>query len=165
VAYGYLQEHFFAWFSADPYEMHVMEAQHSGPYAPLFWMQLFCNVAVPQLFWSSRLRTNVVVLWVASILVNVGMWTERFLIVVSPLSMDFLPSSWAAYRPTWVDWSLLSGTLCFFGTAFLLFLKFVPSVSVSEVKELRREQDESERFREEHASSEGAGTSRPGGAP
>ncbi|MBU8897286.1 hydrogenase [Corallococcus sp. H22C18031201] len=149
VAYGYIQEHFFAWFSGNPYEQHVTWAQHVGPYAPLFWLQIFCNVLVPQLFWVARLRTNTAVLWGASLLVNVGMWTERFLIVVSPLSMDFLPSAWAAYRPTWVDWSLLVGTMCFFGTAFLLFLKFVPAVSMSEVKELRREVDESERFREE----------------
>ena len=79
--------------------------------------------------------------------------------------MDFLPSAWAAYRPTWVDWSLLLGTMGFFATAFLLFLKFIPSVSLSEVKELRREQDASEAFLREHASAEGAGTSRPGGTP
>ncbi|NBD12760.1 MULTISPECIES: NrfD/PsrC family molybdoenzyme membrane anchor subunit [Corallococcus] len=150
VAYGYIQEHFFAWFSGNPFEMHATQAEFFGPYAPLFWMQVTCNVLVPQLFWSSRLRTNVGVLWVASLLINVGMWTERFLIVVASLSMDFLPSSWAPYRPTWVDWSLLGGTVAFFGTAFLLFLKLVPPVSVSETKELQREVDASLRFRREH---------------
>ncbi|WP_223640408.1 NrfD/PsrC family molybdoenzyme membrane anchor subunit [Corallococcus sp. EGB] len=158
VAYGYLQEHFFAWFSGNPFEIHASEAEFLGPYAPLFWMQVFCNVVVPQVFWFPRMRTNVVVLWVAALLVNVGMWTERFLIVAASLSMDFLPSSWAPFRPTWVDWSLLGGSIAFFCTAFLLFLKYVPAVSVSEMKELQREVDASLEFRREQGT-------RPGGAP
>ena len=78
-------------------------------------------------------------MWVASIFINIGMWCERFVIVVISLHRDFLPSSWALYRPTWVDLSLLSGTICLFGVLFLLFLKFLPAVAVQEVKELRHE--------------------------
>ena len=98
-----------------------------------------CNVLVPQALWFPSVRRNTIVLWVISILVNVGMWCERFIIIVTSLHRDFLPSSWAMYRPTWVDWSILAGTIGFFGGLFLLFLRFVPSISASEVKELRRE--------------------------
>src|SRR5918911_554609 len=100
---------------------------------------MFFNVIVPQIFWWRAARRNMLVVWIASLLVNVGMWTERFNIIVTSLHRDFLPSSWAMYRPTIVDWSILFGTIGFFVFLFLLFLRFVPSVAVSEVKELRRE--------------------------
>ena len=148
VAYGYLQEHFLGWYSGDDFEMRVLSELRTGPYQHLFWLILFCNVLVPQLFWSARARATPLVLWVASVLVNVGMWTERFLIVVPGLSRDFLPSSWQLFHPTWVDWGLIAGTLGFFGAAFLLFLKLVPPVPVSELKELQREVDSSLAFRE-----------------
>jgi molybdopterin-containing oxidoreductase family membrane subunit len=83
-------------------------------------------------------------MWIASLLINVGMWCERFVIVVTSLHQDFIPSNWAMYYPTWVDFSLLIGTICFFGTLFLLFLKFVPAVAITEVKELRHELEELE---------------------
>ncbi|MCE9670224.1 polysulfide reductase NrfD [Myxococcus stipitatus] len=146
VAYGYIQEHFFGWYSGDPYEMHAMSILRTGPYAPAFWTVFTCNVLVPQLFWSRRLRTSPAVLWVAALIVNVGMWLERFVIVVSPLSEDFLPSSWRHYAPTWVDLSLLSGTVGLFGLGFLLFLKLLPPVPISEVKQLQDELEASERF-------------------
>jgi molybdopterin-containing oxidoreductase family membrane subunit len=149
VAYGYVQEHFFGWYSGNAYEQHAMNILRVGPYAPLFWTVIFCNVLVPQLFWSARLRIQPVVLFVAALLVNVGMWLERFLLVVSPLSQDFLPSSWRAYAPTWVDLSLLSGTLGLFGLGFLLFLKLLPPVPVSEVKQLQHELEASEAFARE----------------
>jgi Ni/Fe-hydrogenase subunit HybB-like protein len=140
VAYGYAMEHFIAWYSGNPYEMHVFfQTRQRGFYAPVYWLMLFCNVVVPQIFWSPKVRRNLVVVWIASLLINVGMWTERFNIIVTSLHQDFLPSSWATYVPTIVDWSIFVGTLGFFGTLFLLFLRFVPSVSASEVKELRRE--------------------------
>ena len=94
---------------------------------------------MPQIFWSKRVRTNIPVIWVAAILINVGMWCERFIIIVTSLHRDFLPSSWANYAPTWVDISLFIGTIGLFSTLFLLFLKFVPAVAVTEVKELRHE--------------------------
>ncbi|HUK66478.1 MAG TPA: NrfD/PsrC family molybdoenzyme membrane anchor subunit [Anaeromyxobacteraceae bacterium] len=139
VSYGYLCEHFIGWYGGNKYEAYVFLNRETGPYAPLYWLMLFCNVVVPQIFWWPKARRKVGLLFVASLLVNVGMWTERFIIIVTSLHRDFLPSSWALYKPTIVDFSLLSGTIGFFGLLFLLFLRFVPSVSASEVKELRRE--------------------------
>ena len=150
VAYGYAMEHFIAWYSGNKYEYFVFanrrgifvgneKAAAGSPYMPIFFLMVFCNCLLPNIFWFRFGRTNVYVMWIASILINVGMWCERFVIVVTSLHRDFLPSSWAIYKPTWVDLTLLSGTICFFGTLFLLFLKFVPAVAVSEVKELRHE--------------------------
>jgi molybdopterin-containing oxidoreductase family membrane subunit len=142
VTYGYIQEHFFAWYSGDPHEMSAYAFQRSGGWAWLFWLQIFCNVVVPNLFWFSRLRTHVGVVWCASLLVALGMWVERFTIVVPPLSHDFLPRSWEWYSPTWVDFGLLFGSMSFFGWLFLLFLKFIPPVPISEVKELHHALEE-----------------------
>jgi molybdopterin-containing oxidoreductase family membrane subunit len=141
VDYGYIMENFFAWYSGNPYEAFAFWNRAHGPYAWAFFTQMTCNVLVPQLLWVKRLRTSIPVLWVISILVNVGMWLERFNIIVVSLHRDFLPSSWAIYTPTWVDWSLFGGTIATFGTLFLLFLRAVPAVSASEVKELRRQLD------------------------
>jgi molybdopterin-containing oxidoreductase family membrane subunit len=98
-----------------------------------------CNVLVPQLFWSKRMRTNIKVLFVASILINVGMWSERFVIVVMSLQREFLTSAWHGYSPTWVDIGILVGTLGFFSLMFLLFLRLIPFISITEIKELRHE--------------------------
>src|SRR6185312_6731758 len=95
------------------------------------------NVGTPQLFWIKRFRTNTAVLFLGSIGILVGMWMERFVIIVTSLNRDFLTSSWHIYIPSWVDWGILAGSFGLFGMLFLLFLKFVPSVAMSEVKELR----------------------------
>ncbi|HVP69092.1 MAG TPA: NrfD/PsrC family molybdoenzyme membrane anchor subunit [Anaeromyxobacteraceae bacterium] len=140
VAYGYGMENFMAWYSGSTYEAFLFfKTRTTGPYAPIYWTMLFCNVLVPQTFWFKRMRTNLAWLWIASILVNVGMWSERFVIIVISLHRDFLPSSWGIYAPTWVDWSIYVGTISFFSLLFLLFLRFVPSVAVAEVKELNHE--------------------------
>jgi molybdopterin-containing oxidoreductase family membrane subunit len=139
VAYGYAMEHFIAWYSGNHYEAFAFVNRWVGPYSPVWYMQLFCNVVVPQLFWFPSLRRNLGVLFVASILINVGMWAERFMIVAVSLHRDFVPSSWAMYVPTWVDWGLLFGSISMFGFLFLLFLRFLPAIPISEVKELRRE--------------------------
>jgi Ni/Fe-hydrogenase subunit HybB-like protein len=140
VSYGYIMEHFIAWYSGNPYEFaQFFLVRQRGPMAPVYWLMIFCNVLVPQIFWTKRARTNIYVTWVAAILINVGMWCERFNIVVTSLHRDFLPSSWKNYAPTWVDISLFIGTIGLFSTLFLLFLKFVPAVAVTEVKELRHE--------------------------
>jgi molybdopterin-containing oxidoreductase family membrane subunit len=145
VFYGYLMEHFIAWYSGDGYEEHVFFSTRArGPYRYVYYLMLFCNIVVPQSFWSRRARRSVVWMWIASLLINVGMWCERFVIVVTSLHQDFIPSNWAMYYPTWVDFSLLIGTICFFGTLFLVFLKFVPAVAITEVKELRHELEELE---------------------
>jgi molybdopterin-containing oxidoreductase family membrane subunit len=100
---------------------------------------MFCNVAVPQLLWSPRVRRSPLALWILSIFVNIGMWAERFVIVVMSLQRDFLPSAWHTYRPTWVDLSMFGGTICFFLLLFLLFLRLFPFIPVAEVKELNHE--------------------------
>jgi len=151
VSYGYAVEHFNAWYSGDHFESFLFfTTRRAGPYAPIYWLMVFCNVVVPNVFWWKKARQSIWTLWIASILVNVGMWTERFVIIVISLHRDFLPSSWAMYYPTWVDFSILFGTLGFFGTLFLLFLRFVPSVAASEVKELRRELEHEAHARAAH---------------
>jgi molybdopterin-containing oxidoreductase family membrane subunit len=145
VAYSYVEDHFIGWYSQNPYEKYAYFNVRFGPYGFLFWVQIFCNVMVPQIFWSRRARQSALLTWIAAVLVNVGMWIERFTIIVPALSRDFLPSSWAHYSPTWVDWALLGGSICTFGTLFLLFLKFVPAIPISETKELQNElQEEAE---------------------
>jgi Ni/Fe-hydrogenase subunit HybB-like protein len=141
VAYGYAMEHFMAWYSGNAYEQFAFLNRWTGPYQGIWYMQLFCNVVTPQLFWFPSVRRNVYVLWIASILINVGMWAERFIIVAVSLHRDFIPSSWGMYSPTWVDWGLLFGSISTFGVLFLLFLRFLPAIPISEVKELRRELD------------------------
>jgi molybdopterin-containing oxidoreductase family membrane subunit len=140
VSYGYVMEHFIAWYSGDPYEYaQFFLTRMSGPMRGIYYTMIICNVIVPQFLWSKRIRTNIVITWIIAILVNVGMWCERFNIIVTSLHRDFLPSSWHNYFPTWVDISLFIGTIGLFSTLFLLFLKLVPAVAVTEVKELRHE--------------------------
>jgi Ni/Fe-hydrogenase subunit HybB-like protein len=139
VAYGYLMEHFIAWYGGNPYEAFVFLNRREGPYRVVYFMMLFCNVVVPQLFWWKRARNSIWWMWIAAVLINVGMWSERFIIIVTSLSQDFLPSSWRTYAPTWVDWSIYVGTISFFGLLFLLFLRYVPVVAAMEVKELNHE--------------------------
>jgi molybdopterin-containing oxidoreductase family membrane subunit len=140
LAYSYVIEIFMAWYSADTAERYTyLFARPLGPYAVAYWIMTTLNIATPQLFWWRRCRTNVVVLFVASLGILCGMWMERFVIIVSSLNRDFLPSSWHFFSPTWVDWSILGGSIGLFGFLFLLFSRFVPSVAISEVKELRIE--------------------------
>ncbi len=139
VSYGYTMEWFIAWYSGSGPEWYAFVNRAFGHYDWVFAIQILCNVVVPQLLWFPRVRGSVAALFVIAILVNVGMWIERFVIVVVSLTRDFIPSSWSNYAPTWVDWGLLAGSISLFGVLFLLFLRFLPSISISEVKELRRE--------------------------
>ncbi len=132
LAYG--TELFIAWYSGNPFEAFAFLNRALGPYAWAYWIMVSCNVFIPQLLWSKKVRHNMLVLWVVSILVNVGMWFERFVIVVSSLSRDFLPSSWGYFKPTWVDLATLAGSFGLFFTLFLLFLRFLPMVGMAEVK-------------------------------
>jgi molybdopterin-containing oxidoreductase family membrane subunit len=140
LAYSYLCEAFGAWYSGNVFERYAMLVSRPlGPYAPLFWVMTAVNVLTPQLFWFGRLRTNTMVLWIAGVLIWAGMWLERFVIIVASLYRDFLPSSWHLYAPTWVDWSLLIGSVGLFALLFLAFLRWLPSVPLSEVKRVRYE--------------------------
>jgi molybdopterin-containing oxidoreductase family membrane subunit len=133
VGYAYAMEFFIAWYSGNPYEGFAFTNRAFGPYWWAYWIMVSCNVLVPQIFWIRRLRRSIPVMFVASILINVGMWFERFVIVVT-LSRDYLPSSWGYYKPTWVDICTLIGSLGLFFTFFLLFLRFLPMVAMAEVK-------------------------------
>ncbi|HEY2028855.1 MAG TPA: NrfD/PsrC family molybdoenzyme membrane anchor subunit [Myxococcales bacterium] len=155
VAYGYLMEHFAAWYSGNEYESHTFfHARPHGQFGWAYYLQMFCNVLTPQIFWFHWARRNIAVLWIGSVIVNIGMWFERFNIIVTSLQQDFIPSNWAQFHPTWVDLSLFFGTCCLFGVLFLLFLKFVPAIALSEVKELRHEIH----AEEEHLSPEAGNT-------
>jgi Ni/Fe-hydrogenase subunit HybB-like protein len=137
VSYGYIVEFFLGWYSGSPYEQYQYFV--ARPRSAAFYVMLLGNVLTPQLLWSKRVRSNVWALFFASLVINAGMWSERFVIIVRSLEREFSPSSWADYSPTWVDIGILVGTLCFFAFLFLSFLRFVPFVAISEVKELRRE--------------------------
>jgi molybdopterin-containing oxidoreductase family membrane subunit len=134
VGYAYAMEFFIAWYSGNPNEMFVFINRASGPYAWAYWTMVSCNVVVPQVFWSRRARSSPWVIFIVAALVNVGMWFERFVIIVTSLSRDFLPSSWGSYTPTWVEVLILMGSFGLFFTLFLLFLRFLPMVAMAEVK-------------------------------
>jgi Ni/Fe-hydrogenase subunit HybB-like protein len=134
VAYGYLMEAFMAWYSGDRFEQYTTFNRMSGPYRVLFWALLFCNVLVPQALWFRRVRSNVPVLFVVALIVNVGMWLERFIIVVVSLHRDFLPSSWGMYTPTIYDWSMFLGTIGLFFCLLLLFVRYLPMISIFEMR-------------------------------
>jgi molybdopterin-containing oxidoreductase family membrane subunit len=134
VGYAYSCEFFIAWYGGNDYELFAFINRAFGDYAWAYWTMISCNVLVPQIFWFKKLRTSIPVMFVAAILINVGMWFERFVIVVTSLSADFLPSSWDYYSPTFVDIGLFVGSFGLFFTFFLLFLRFVPMIAISEVK-------------------------------
>ena len=140
VGFAYSTELFIAWFSGNPYERFTFMNRAFGPYAWAYWLMVSCNVLVPQLFWSARARRNVPLLFVASLLVNVGMWFERFNIVVTSLHRDYLPSSWSFYRPSAVEVGILVGSFGLFFTCYLLFVRVAPVVAFHEVKHTLAEQ-------------------------
>lgn len=136
VAYGYGVEIFTAWYSGSEYEMFMILNRMTGPYASAFWALILCNVLIPQLLWSRKVRNSLVLLFAISIVVNVGMWLERFVIVVTTLHRDFLPSSWDTYEPTFWDWSTYVGTIGLFICLLFLFIRFLPMISIAEMRML-----------------------------
>jgi molybdopterin-containing oxidoreductase family membrane subunit len=136
VAYGYSMEAFFSWYSGDKYESFMYWNRMTGPYGFTYGLLIMCNIALPQALWSRRVRQNIVLVWIISIIVNIGMWLERFVIVVTSLHRDFLPSSWGIYIPTKWDWATYTGTLGFFMFLIFLFVRALPSISIFEVREV-----------------------------
>ncbi|MBK7992494.1 MAG: polysulfide reductase NrfD [Blastocatellia bacterium] len=136
VFYGYNMEAFMAWYSGNKYESFMMYNRMTGPYAWAYWALIFCNGVVPQILWIKKVRQNIIVLWVISLIVNVGMWLERFVIVVTSLHRDFLPSSWGIYWPTIWDWGMYIGTMGFFLMLMILFVRFLPMIPMFEIKTL-----------------------------
>lgn len=133
VTYGYLVEHFGAYYSGEAAERSLMFGHHPGSVA--FWTMIGCNAIVPQVFWLRRARRSPIVLFAGSLLVLLGMWLERYVIIVQGLLRDQLPAAWGSYTPTLVDLGILLGTFGFFGLLLLLFIRFMPFVPVSELKE------------------------------
>ena len=136
VAYGYLMETFIAFYSGDIFERYMMQNRMFGPYGLWYWVLIACNIAIPQLLWFKRVRYNVPTLFVLSLVINVGMWLERFVIVVVSLHRDYLPSSWGMYAPTFWDWATLAGSIGLFVALLLLFIRFLPMISIAEMREL-----------------------------
>ncbi len=134
VALAYATEFFTAFYSGNPYEQFVFLNRAKGPFAWAYWTMVSCNVLVPQLLWFPRVRRRLGVIFVLSLLINVGMWFERFVIIVTSLHRDFLPSSWAGYSPTIVEISTLLGSFGLFFTCFLIFCRVLPVIAMGEVK-------------------------------
>jgi molybdopterin-containing oxidoreductase family membrane subunit len=133
VGYAYASEFFVAAYSGNEYEGFTFINRAFGPYAWAYWTMMSCNVFIPQLFWFKRLRTNTTVSWIVAALVNVGMWFERFVICITSLHRDSLPSSWDYFIPQ-TEWFFLIGTFGLFFTLFLLFIRFFPVIAIAEVK-------------------------------
>ena len=134
VGYAYAMEFFMAWYSGNEYESFAFVNRAFGPYAWAYWIMVSCNVISPQFFWFKKFRTSIPFMFVISIFVNIGMWFERFVITVTSLHRDFLPSSWGYYSPTFVDVCTFIGSFGLFFVLFMLFLKFLPMIAVAEVK-------------------------------
>lgn len=137
VGYAYSMEFFIAWYSANPYEGFTFVNRAFGPYWWAYWIMITCNVISPQLFWFKWVRENTAFIWIVSIFVNIGMWFERFVITVTSLANDFMPSSWDYYSPTVVDIFTFFGTFGLFSVLFLLFIRFVPMMAFAEIKSVQ----------------------------
>src|SRR5262249_11974178 len=136
VLYGYMSELFFAYYSGNDYEGFMMMNRITGPYGWAYACLMFCNGFTPQLLWFKKVRQNILVLFIISVIVNVGMWLERFVIVVTSLHRDFLPSSWGMFYPTKWDWGLYIGTLGVFVWLIYMFVRVMPMISIFEIKHL-----------------------------
>ena len=136
VTYGYIMEAFMAWYSGDVFEQAMMKNRAFGPYGWVFWCLIALNCVIPQLLWSRKIRTSGIALFLVALSINIGMWVERFVIIVTSLHRDFVPSSWAMYMPTFWDWATLFGSIGLFLTLQFLFIRYLPMISISESREL-----------------------------
>jgi len=138
VGLAYLTELFISWYSGVEYEQFTLMNRATGPYAWAYWIMMTANVISPQLLWFKKLRTNVAFTFCLSIVINIGMWYERFVIVVTSLHRDFLTSSWSMYTPTMVEILIFLGTFGMFFTLFFLFIRFVPVIAIAEIKSVNK---------------------------
>ncbi len=136
VAYGYIMEIFMSFYGNNEYEHFMTLNRMRGPYAGYYWMLILCNIVIPQVLWFKKVRSSVPALFVIAIIVNIGMWLERFVIVVTSLHRDFLPSSWDMYYPTFYDWATFIGSIGLFLALLFLFIRFLPMISAFEMREL-----------------------------
>src|SRR5262249_28884281 len=139
VAYGYGIEAFMAWYGSNAYEKFVQVNRMFGPYALAYWALILCNVLVPQVLWVKRVRSQPMALWLVAMVVLIGMWLERYVIVITSLHRDFLPSSWGMYSPTAWDWATFLGTIGLFFTLLFVFIRFLPMISIAEIRTLLSE--------------------------
>lgn len=150
VGLAYLTELFIAWYSGNIYERFAFYNRAFGPYWWAYWTMMACNVVFPQLLWIRSIRRNVVITFILSILVNVGMWFERFVIVVTSLHRDYLPSAWSWYAASWVEVGIYLGTLGFFFMMFLLFARYFPIIAMAEIKHILHTSSEEARKKTQH---------------
>jgi len=141
VGYAYGMEFFIAWYGGNPYELDAFKFRAFGPYWWAYWIMITCNVISPQLFWFKRIRQNMWAVFIISIVVNIGMWFERFVIIATTLAREFMPSNWGYFIPTKVDILTFVGTFGLFLTLFLLFMRFLPMIAISEVKGITPQAD------------------------
>ena len=141
VAYGYLMETFTAWYSGDIFEEYMMLNRMFGPYGWMYWLLILTNLLIPQVLWFRSIRNYVPALFVIALSVNVGMWLERYVIVVVSLSRDFMPSAWGMYSGTMVDYAVLAGSIGLFVCLLFLFIRFLPMISIFEMRELVHEEN------------------------
>lgn len=138
VGIAYLTELFISWYSGVEYESYAFINRFSGPYWWAYWTMMTCNVVSPQLFWFKKIRTNLVAVFALSIVVNIGMWFERFVIIVTSIHRDYLPSSWTMYSPSWIEVGLFIGTIGFFFVCFLTFARVFPVIAQHELKTIMK---------------------------
>ncbi|HKI84054.1 MAG TPA: hydrogenase, partial [Candidatus Krumholzibacteria bacterium] len=136
VVYGYAAEIFFAWYSKNPFDIYMVLNRIEGPYRYVWFALILCNAVAIQALWWTKVRTSVVGIMIVSMFVNVGMWLERFIIVITSLHRDFMPSSWDMYYPTRWDWAIFIGSLGLFLTLMLVFIRVLPSISIFEIRML-----------------------------
>ena len=142
VGYGYIMETFTGWYSGDIYEQYLVINRAIGPYGWTYWLLLTVNIVIPQLLWIRRIRSKPMSLFIVALSINIGMWLERFVIVIVSLHRDFLPSSWGIYALTGWDWLILFGSVGLFGSLVFLFVRFLPMIPMSEIKEIIAEREE-----------------------
>jgi molybdopterin-containing oxidoreductase family membrane subunit len=136
VAYGYFMEFFLALYSGNKFDVFLVQQRLHGPYAPYYFALILCNILTPQLLWFQKVRTNVAALFVMSLVINLGMWLERFVIVVISLTRDFVPGAWGRYQHTFWDYSPFVGTMGLFVSLLFLFVRGLPAISIAEMREL-----------------------------
>ena len=137
---SYATEWFNAWYGGDPTDRNLVVFEFTGAYAPMFWTMLACNVTIPQAFWFSAVRQRIFAVFLISVLINIGMWFERILIIWNTLSHDYMPSMWRLFIPTFWDWVTTFGSLGLFALMYLVFVRLIPVVSMHEVRHLVAEE-------------------------
>jgi len=148
VGVAYLTELFISWYSGVEYESYAFINRFSGPYSWAYWIMMTCNVLTPQFFWFKKIRTNLGITFALSIVVNIGMWFERYVIIVTSLHRDYNPASWGEFHATFIDLGIFIGTIGIFGTLFLLFARFFPVLALNELKSILKSSGEN--FKKKH---------------